>query len=79
MTTLWHVKGRMIKIIRGDNPCIFELDPTLMTRSSEILFNHLADGKIKPHIFERIPLSEAARAHELLENGTVQGKLILKP
>jgi NADPH2:quinone reductase len=29
--------------------------------------------------FGRIPLSEASRAHELLENGTVQGKLILKP
>jgi NADPH2:quinone reductase len=60
-------------------PSIFDLDPTLMARSSEILFNYLADGKIKPHIFERIPLSEAARAHELLESGTVQGKLILKP
>ena len=60
-------------------PSIFDLDPTLMARSSEILFNDLADGKIKPHIFERIPLSEAARAHELLESGTVQGKLILKP
>jgi NADPH:quinone reductase-like Zn-dependent oxidoreductase len=37
------------------------------------------DGKIKPHIFERMPFPEAARAHELLESGTVQGKLILKP
>ncbi|MGD2187087.1 MAG: zinc-binding dehydrogenase [Desulfobacterales bacterium] len=60
-------------------PSIFDLDPTLMTRSSEILFNDLADKKIKPHIYERIPLSEAARAHELLESGKVQGKLILKP
>jgi NADPH2:quinone reductase len=60
-------------------PSIFQLDPTLMSRSSEILFTYLADGKIKPHIFERIPLSEAARAHELLESGKVQGKLILKP
>jgi NADPH:quinone reductase-like Zn-dependent oxidoreductase len=60
-------------------PSIFDLDPTLMARSSEILFNDLADKKIKPHIYERIPLSEAARAHELLESGKVQGKLILKP
>jgi len=60
-------------------PSIFELDPRLMARSSEILYNDLADGKIKPHIFERIPLYKAARAHELLESGTVQGKLILKP
>ncbi len=60
-------------------PSIFDLDPTLMARSSEILFNDLADKKIKPHIYERIPLAEAARAHELLESGKVQGKLILKP
>ena len=60
-------------------PSIFDLDPALMARSSEILFNDLADKKIKPHIYERIPLSEAARAHELLESGKVQGKLILKP
>jgi NADPH2:quinone reductase len=45
----------------------------------EILFKYLADKKIKPHLYERLPLSEAARAHELLESGKVQGKLILKP
>ena len=60
-------------------PSIFELDPALMARSAEILFKHLADKRIKPHIYERMPLSEAARAHQLLESGKVQGKLILKP
>ena len=58
---------------------IFDLDPTLASRSSGKLFGYLAEKKIKPHIYERIPLSEAARAHELLESGTVHGKLILKP
>ena len=58
---------------------IFELDPALAARSSETLFTYLADKHIKPHIYERIPLAEAARAHELLEGGKVQGKLILKP
>jgi NADPH2:quinone reductase len=60
-------------------PSIFELDPALMARSAEALFRYLADKKIKPHIYERLPLSEAARAHQLLESGKVQGKLILKP
>ena len=60
-------------------PSIFELDPALMARSAEILFTYLADKRIKPHIYQRIPLSEAARAHQLLESGKVQGKLILKP
>jgi NADPH:quinone reductase-like Zn-dependent oxidoreductase len=58
---------------------IFDLDPALAASSSQILFNYLADNKIKPHIYERIPLAEAARAHQLLESGKVQGKLILKP
>ena len=60
-------------------PSIFELDPALMARSAKILFKYLADNRIKPHIHERLPLSEAARAHQLLESGRVQGKLILKP
>jgi NADPH2:quinone reductase len=60
-------------------PSIFELEPALMARSAGILFKDLADKRIKPHIYERLPLSEAARAHELLESGKVQGKLILKP
>jgi NADPH2:quinone reductase len=60
-------------------PSIFALDPALMVRSAATLFQYLADKKIKPHIYERLPLSEASRAHELLESGKVLGKLILKP
>lgn len=60
-------------------PSIFELDAALMSRSAEKLFTDLADKKIKPHIYQRMPLSDAARAHELLESGKVLGKLILKP
>jgi NADPH2:quinone reductase len=41
------------------------------------LFGLLAQEKIKPVIAERIPLVEAARAHELLERGAVTGKLVL--
>jgi len=37
----------------------------------------LAEGKINPIIAERIPLAEASRAHELIEGGTTQGKLVL--
>ena len=60
-------------------PSIFELDPALMARSAEILFKDLAENRVKPHIYERLPLAEAARAHQMLESGKVQGKLILKP
>jgi len=41
------------------------------------LLGLLADGKIKPVVAERIPLVEAARAHELLERGGHAGKVVL--
>jgi NADPH2:quinone reductase len=37
----------------------------------------LAAGTIKPVVAERIPLVEAARAHELLEQGGYAGKVVL--
>jgi NADPH2:quinone reductase len=41
------------------------------------LLNLLAEGKIKPVVAERIPLAEAARAHEMLERGGYAGKVVL--
>lgn len=41
------------------------------------LFGLLAQEKIKPIISERIPLVEAAHAHELLGMGSVTGKIVL--
>ena len=41
------------------------------------LLDYLATGKIKPIVAARIPLTEAARAHALLEGGGVGGKVVL--
>ncbi len=41
------------------------------------LLDSLAASKIKPVVAERIPLAEAARAHELLERGGYAGKVVL--
>ena len=41
------------------------------------LLKMLAEGKIKPIVGERIPLAEAARAHELMERASVSGKIVL--
>jgi NADPH:quinone reductase len=43
------------------------------------LIDMLAAGKLKPRIYDRLPLAEAVRAHELLEGGAVLGKLLLRP
>jgi NADPH:quinone reductase-like Zn-dependent oxidoreductase len=57
---------------------IYDLDPQLTAESFELLFDYLAKSQIKAHIHEQLPLSKAARAHELLESGAAKGKLILK-
>jgi putative PIG3 family NAD(P)H quinone oxidoreductase len=39
----------------------------------------IANGRVRPVIHARLPLEDAARAHELLESGEVFGKLLLIP
>jgi NADPH:quinone reductase len=41
------------------------------------LFDLLAAHQIRPLVAERIPLTEARRAHEMLVSGAVRGKLVL--
>lgn len=41
------------------------------------LFRLLAQGKIKPIIAARMPLTEVRHAHELIETAGVQGKIVL--
>lgn len=41
------------------------------------LFDLLAQNKIKPVIAARMPLTEVKRAHELVEQAEVQGKIVL--
>jgi NADPH2:quinone reductase len=43
------------------------------------LIDMLAAGRLHPRIHARLPLSEATRAHEMLESGAVVGKLLLLP
>jgi NADPH2:quinone reductase len=39
----------------------------------------LDDGRLRPIVHDRLPLSEAGRAHQLLDSGEVFGKLLLLP
>lgn len=43
------------------------------------LVEAVAQGKVKVHIAERIPLVEAERAHQLSQTGRLTGKLVLLP
>ena len=50
-----------------------------MAESFKTLIGYLAEGKIKPVIHDRIPLEEAAKAHDILEKHENIGKVLLKP
>jgi NADPH:quinone reductase-like Zn-dependent oxidoreductase len=44
-----------------------------------VLTELLREGKIHPVVAERLPLSDARHAHELLESSASKGKLVLVP
>lgn len=57
----------------------FDDDPAARRGCTVALLDLFARGAVQPPIRQRLPLAEAARAHELLESGKVMGKLVLKP
>jgi NADPH2:quinone reductase len=58
---------------------VFDNWPEMRASVTNELIRLLAQGIIKPAIYDRIPLSQASRAHEIFESGKVMGKLIMKP
>ena len=50
--------------------------PDWFREGLKVLLNLLKQVKIKPIIAARMPLNEAAKAHELLEKGSVMGKIV---
>jgi NADPH2:quinone reductase len=57
----------------------FDHDPETRSRIMRQTIDLFAQGQVKPPVFARLKLSEARRAHELLDARAVLGKLILKP
>jgi NADPH:quinone reductase-like Zn-dependent oxidoreductase len=53
------------------------LKPDWFYEDLTLLLNLLKQGKIKPIIAAKMPLNEAAKAHELLAGGSVEGKIVL--
>jgi NADPH2:quinone reductase len=58
---------------------VFDKLPERRRAAMQELVPLLAEGRIRPTIFERLPLKDARRAHELFDSGAVVGKLLLKP
>ena len=54
-------------------------NPEWFREDFQALLELLRAGEIHPVVAERLPLSEARRAHELLESSAAKGKLVLVP
>jgi NADPH2:quinone reductase len=74
-----------LKLFHGDRKVLWMFgttarpysSPDLCRKDLAILFDLLIQGEIKPVIADRIPLTEAARAHERLALRAAAGKLVL--
>jgi NADPH2:quinone reductase len=53
------------------------LKPDWFYEDLSLLFDMLKQGKIKPLIAAKLPLNQAAQAHELLASGSAKGKIVL--
>ena len=69
------VSGRRRALPVGGGP----RDPDWFREDFRVLLELLREGKIHPVVAERLPLSDARRAHELLESSADKGKLVLVP
>ncbi|SFL68099.1 medium chain dehydrogenase/reductase family protein [Geodermatophilus ruber] len=69
------VSGRRPARLVGGGP----RNPQWFREDLGVLLELLAADKIHPVVAERLPLSEARHAHELLESSAAKGKLVLVP
>lgn len=74
-----------VKDLRAIGFAMFNASPAEQRASALELNQMLADGRFKPLIGVTLPMSEAAKAHQLQEEntlrsaGTLSGKIVLKP
>ena len=74
----WFEPGRK-KMVPYSIQWLMRLRPAWFRHDLLTLLDLLKQGKIKPLIAARLPLEEARRAHEMLGQGGVLGKIVLLP
>jgi NADPH2:quinone reductase len=57
----------------------YDHDAEGRARIRDAAFDLFATGAVRPPIHARLPLADAARAHEMLDARAVMGKIVLKP
>jgi len=58
---------------------VHDSDPAGFRMVKEEVLGLIASGAVKPPIYKVLPLSEARKAHEMIDSGEVLGKLVLHP
>lgn len=71
--------GHSLTVSYSDIYTLYKTDFEKLKAILRKLFDYLSKGEIDPKVFKDLALTEASKAHELLESGTVVGKLILVP
>jgi NADPH:quinone reductase len=74
----WFLPGRK-RMVPYSIQTLKRMKPALFRQDLIALLDLLQQQKIKPIIAQRFPLAEARRAHELLGQGGVTGKIVLVP
>lgn len=72
----WVLPGRR-HVVPYSIQTLMRLKPALFRQDLITLFDLLHQHKIKPIIAQRLPLTEARQAHELLGKGGITGKVVL--
>ena len=71
----------LLKLLPGSKRILntpdFSKDMNWYRETLAELMDLLAAGKLNPIVAERVPLTEASRAHEILESGQYAGKIVL--
>ena len=74
----WFKPGRK-SMVPYSIQWLMRLKPAWLHQDLPTLLDLLKEGKIKPLIAQRLPLEQARRAHEMLGEGGVLGKIVLLP
>jgi NADPH2:quinone reductase len=74
----WFKPGRK-SMVPYSIQWLMRFKPAWFRQDLLTLLDLLNEGKIKPLIAQRLPLDEARRAHEMLGEGGVLGKIVLLP
>jgi NADPH2:quinone reductase len=74
----WLFPGRK-RVVPYSIQTLKRLKPTLFRQDLTTLLDLLREKKIQPVVAQRLPLSAARHAHEMLGKGGVTGKIVLVP